>query len=161
MSSIGSPGSRESSGGNSVVSPFAQAEATLPSAKQGSAKILLWITAGVILAAVGSIGGIIGAKHLHDPLRTLEKFPVAKYLENHRAVAGAKFKGEVRVEADLGWKEGAGRLMVFSVTEDTRPIVVLIPAHLSGIFFSKGQTFLTELEVKEGGLIYANSCRKN
>jgi hypothetical protein len=98
---------------------------------------------------------------MSDPLRTLEAFPVAKYLENHRAVAGAKFKGELRVEADLGWKEGVGRLMVFTLPGDTRPIVVLIPAQLSNIYFSKGQTYLAELEVKEGGLIYANNCRKN
>ncbi len=133
----------------------------MPSVKTSSAKLFVWISVAIVMVGLGGVGGMMVAKHLSDPLRTLEKFPVAKYLENHRAVAGAKFKGEVRVEADLGWKEGVGRLMVFTMPDDTRPIVVLIPAHLSNLYFSKGQSYLTELEVKEGGLIYANTCRKN
>jgi hypothetical protein len=145
---------------SNVVSPFAHANATIPSART-SRRSVVWISIAIVMVGIGGVGGMILAKHLSDPLRTLEKFPVAKYLENHRAVAGAKFKGEVRVEADLGWKEGVGRLMVFSTPDDARTIVVLIPAHLSGIYFSKGQSYLAELEVKEGGLIYANTCRKN
>lgn len=144
-----------------MVSPFAQSAATLPSTKSSSGKLILWVVIAVVMIGGGGVGGMMLAKHLSDPLRTLEKFPVAKYLENHRVVAGAKFRGEMRVEADLGWKEGVGRLMVFTTPEDSRPFVVLVPAHLSNIYFSKGQTYLAELEVKEGGLIYANTCRKN
>jgi hypothetical protein len=65
------------------------------------------------------------------------------------------------VENDLGWKEGAGRLMVFSLRDNPHPIVVMIPPSLAQIYFTKGQTYEGELEVKEGGLIYANSIRKN
>jgi hypothetical protein len=144
-----------------VVSPFAETAATFPPTKRSSARLYIWIAIAIVMVSAGGIGGMIVARHLSDPLRTLDKFPVAKYLENYRSVAGAKFKGDLRVEADLGWKEGAGRLMVFTAAEDTRPIVVLIPPHLSNIYFSKGQTYLAELEVKEGGLIYANTCRKH
>ena len=158
MSSQASSGSEQES---KVVSPFAETSATLPPAKRSSARLYGWIAAAVLMVTVGAVGGMIVARRLNDPLRTLEKFPVAKYLESYRAVAGAKFKGDLRVEADLGWKEGAGRLMVFTTPEDSRPVVVLIPAHLSNIYFSKGQTYRAELEVKEGGLIYANTCEKN
>jgi len=37
----------------------------------------------------------------------------------------------------------------------------MIPPSLAQIYFTKGQTYEGELEVKEGGLIYANSIRKN
>ncbi len=75
---------------------------------------------------------------------------------------GSRFKGQLKVEADLGWKEGVGRLMLFSCPEDSRPIAVMIPAAVvNGMYFDKGQTYSAELEVKEGGLVYANSCKKN
>lgn len=100
--------------------------------------------------------------YLKDPYRTLEAFPVAKYLENYRSMAGSRFKAQLRVEADLGWKEGIGRLMLFSSAEEPRPIAVMVPEAIGkSIYFTKGQTYQTELEVKEGGLIYANACRKN
>lgn len=124
-------------------------------------RLALWIALGLILVVAGSGFGIFLANRVNDPLRTLEAFPVAKYLEGHRALAGAKFKGELRVEADLGWKEGVGRLMVFTAAQDPRAIVVMIPSQFSNIYFTKGQTYLAELEVKDGGLIYANTCRKN
>jgi len=38
---------------------------------------------------------------------------------------------------------------------------VMIPPTLAGTYFVKGQHYLAELEVKDGGLIYANSCKKN
>lgn len=116
----------------------------------------------MIVLAIGVVSGIFVTSYLNDPYRTLEPFPVAKYFEGHRGVAGAKFKGELRVEADLGWKEGVGRLMLFSAEGDSRPIAVMIPAAVGKeIYFTKGQSYLSELEVKEGGLIYANSIRKN
>jgi hypothetical protein len=37
-----------------------------------------------------------------------------------------------------------------------------VPAVVANdIYFTKGQTYTAEIEVKEGGLIYANSCQKN
>lgn len=145
----------------SVVSPFADTATMLPEKERSRSRTTLWVILGLVFVALGTAGGIYLASRLNDPLRTLEKFPVAKYLDNYRALSGARFKGELRVEADLGWKENVGRLMVFSVQEDPRPIVVIIPAQFSNIYFAKGQNFIAELEVKEGGLIYANSCRKN
>jgi len=41
-------------------------------------------------------------------------------------------------------------------------VAVMIPAGVAnGTFFEKGQTYLMALEVKEGGLIYASTCKKN
>lgn len=145
-----------------VVSPFAHTEATMPGKKSNTGKMVGWVVLALILIAAGAFGGVFLTRYLNDPLRTLENFPVAKYLDSYRGLAGSKFKGQLRVEADLGWKENAGRLMLFTSPDDNRPIAIMIPAAVAnGIYFTKGQTYLAELEVKEGGLIYANSCKKN
>ncbi len=107
------------------------------------------------------VGGFFLVQHLNDPLRTLEPFPVSKYLDSYKSVAGLKFRADVRVENDLGWKEGIGRLMVFTLRDDPHPIVVMIPATFAQVYFTKGQSYVGEFEVKEGGLIYANTIRKN
>ena len=143
-----------------VLSPFSDAE-SLVYHKKGKSRTALWVSLGIVLVAVLGIGGFFLVRYLNDPLRTLEPFPVSKYLESYKSLAGSKFRGNLRVENDLGWKEGAGRLMVFSLRDEPRPIVVMIPPLLAKLYFTKGQTYEGELEVKEGGLIYANSIRKN
>lgn len=145
-----------------VVSPFAHTQAVVPTKKSKSGKIIIWIVVAIVLLGAGAFSGVLLTRYLNDPLRTLENFPVAKYLDSYRSLAGSRFKGQLRVEADLGWKDGTGRLMLFTCPEDNRPIAVMIPASVAnGMYFDKGQTYLCELEVKEGGLIYANSCKKN
>jgi hypothetical protein len=120
------------------------------------------IAIGVVLAAVGATVAVFAMRYLNNPYRTLETFPVAKYLDDYEALTGSKYKANFQVEADLGWKEGVGRLMLFSTADDSRPIAVLVPAVVANdIYFTKGQTYTAEIEVKEGGLIYANSCQKN
>ena len=145
-----------------VVSPFAHAEAMVTSGRTRRSRMAwaLGVVAFFILA--GGIGAWLTIRYLDDPLRTLESFPVAKYLDDFKGLAGSRFKGNLRVEADLGWKDGVGRLMLFTATDDNRPVAVMIPAGVAnGTFFEKGQTYLMALEVKEGGLIYANACSKN
>lgn len=144
-----------------VASPFAHTEATLAAPPRRNSRIILWIAMGITLTVAGGIGGTYITRFLNDPLRTMEPFPAAKYFDNYRSLAGARFKGELRVEADLGWKEGVGRLMLFSTPSDSRAVAVMVPGSLANIYFVKGQTYVAELEVKEGGLVYANSCKKN
>jgi hypothetical protein len=144
-----------------MQSPFSDAPTVLPAQTKRKGNGLLWGLIGSILLLIVGIGGYLLYSHLNDPLRTLEVFPVAKYLEGYKSLQGSRFKGELTVENDLGFKDGTGRLMTFSTKESTHPVVVMIPQSLSGIYFVKGQHYLAELEVKEGGLIYANSCRKN
>ena len=144
-----------------VISPFAESEASISSKKKGG-PIYLYLAGGLLLLVIGAIAAMFAMRYLNDPYRTLEVFPVSKYLDNYQALAGSKYKADFRVEADLGWKEGAGRLMLFSIADDARPIAVLVPASVgTGIYFTKGQTYTAEVEVKEGGLIYANSFQKN
>ena len=151
-----------SSESEKVISPFAHSEVAISRNKGGGGKLFFIIGISLLLVVGGAVAGIFVMRYVNDPYRTLENFPVSKYLDNYQSLAGSKFKAEFRVEADLGWKDGAGRLMLFSTVDDSRPIAVLIPAAVGkGIYFTKGQTYLAEIEVKEGGLIYANSCQKN
>jgi len=155
--------SKESKGEfGGVASPFAHVEGVMPKGKARRSRMAWVIGVAIVLVVAGAIGGWLTMRYLNDPLRTLETFPVAKYLEDYKGLAGSRFKGSLRVEADLGWKEGVGRLMLFTAPEDNRPVAIMIPAGVAnGTFFEKGQTYLLALAVKEGGLIYAESCSKN
>lgn len=152
---------QENNQNSSVVSPFSDSEGHPIHKTRKKTSLGLWISLSVFLIVILGVTGIVLARFLNDPLRTLEPLPVGKYMESYKSLAGSKFRANLRVENDLGWKEGIGRLMVFSLQEDSRPIVVMIPAGMSQIHFTKGQTYVGELEVKEGGLVYANSIRKD
>ena len=121
--------------------------------------MLLLVSSLLILVIVGVVG-YFSFKYLEDPFRTLEPFPMDKYLGDYRSMSGAKFKADLKVSADLGWKAETGRLMVFTIQNDNRPLVVLIPPKLGGIFFEKGQNYQASLMVGEGGLVYADTCEK-
>jgi len=146
-----------------IASPFSKTSQSFPdSSNKKNTTLLLWVGLGIILLIIGSVGGAFLFSSLNDPLRTLEPFPVGKFLDSPRALQGSTFGGEFRVEANLSYKEGVGRLMLFSTTSDARPIAVMVPEAVGkDIYFTKGQTYRGELEVKEGGLIYANVFRKN
>jgi len=146
--------------GSPIISPFSDTE-THSFQKRRKSHVVTWVIIGVCLLAVLGSGGFLLFRYLNDPLRTLEPFPVAKYLESYKSLAGSKFRADLQVENDLGWKEGVGRLMVFTLHDDPHPIVAMISPTLAQIYFVKGQNYQAELEIKEGGLIYANSCRKN
>jgi len=123
--------------------------------------MIVIITIGLFCAAA-AVAAFFIMHYAKDPYCTLETFPVGKYFDTYQGLAGSKFKAEFRVEADLGWKDSAGRLMLLSAENDPRPIAVFIPQSISsGIYFTKGQTYAAAIEVKEGGLIYADSCQKN
>lgn len=146
-----------------VLSPFSGSAETFPQAS-GTSRKNIFLAAGLtcFLLCVAAVGVFFLMGYLNDPYRTMEPFPVSKFLDSPRALLGSKFQAELRVEANLAYKDEVGRLMLFSTSEDSRPVAVMVPdAVAQDIYFTKGQTYMAELEVKEGGLIYANSCKKN
>ena len=144
-----------------VISPFAQTTSTVQSkGGRSSGSWALWIVSSLLVLVIFGITGYFTYKYLGDPYRTLEPFPMDKYLADYRSMTGNKFKADLKVSADLGWKAETGRLMVFTIQNDSRPLVVLIPPKLSGLYFTKGQNYQASLEVGEGGLVYADSCEK-
>jgi hypothetical protein len=100
-----------------VISPFAQSEAIISKSKGSGGKLLLIVGAGLLLVVIGAVVAVAAMRYLNDPYRTLETFPVSKYLDDYQALAGSKYKANFRVEADLGWKEGAGRPCASSCCE--------------------------------------------
>ncbi len=144
-----------------VISPFAKTTSTVqPRGGRGPGSYALWIVSSLLILVIIGIVGYFTYQYLDDPFRTLKPFPMDKYLSDYRSMTGLKFRGDLKVSADLGWKAETGRLMVFTVQDDSRPLVVLIPPKLSGLFFEKGQNYLVSMEVGEGGLVYADSCEK-
>ncbi len=144
-----------------VISPFAQTTSTVrQTGGKGGGSVALYIVSGLLAVVILGIIGYFSYKYMADPYRTLEPFPMDKYLSDYRAMTGAKFKADLKVSNDLGSKPDTGRLMVFTLQNDTRPLVVLIPPKFGGLFFEKGQNYQASLEVGEGGLIYADSCEK-
>ena len=144
-----------------VISPFARTTSTVQATGgRGSGSWALWIVSSLLLLVILGIVGYFTYKYVGDPYRTLEPFPMDKYLADYRSMTGNKFKADLKVSADLGWKAETGRLMVFTVQNDNRSLVVLIPPKLSGLYFTKGQDYQASLEVGEGGLVYADSCEK-
>lgn len=145
-----------------IISPFAQTTSSVrPAQQQRRVSWPLWIVSGVLGLLLLGNAAYFTLKYLDNPYRTLEPFSVDKYLADFQSLAGSKFGSDLKVVADLGWKEGMGRLMVFTAPNDSRPILVMIPPKLSAIYFSKGQTYQVAIEVGEGGLIYADSCDKD
>jgi hypothetical protein len=145
-----------------VISPFAQTTSTVQTSGggRGGSSWPLWVVSALLVLVVAGAVTYFTYKYLEDPYRTLEPFPVDKYMSDYRSLAGAKFKADLKVSADLGWKADVGRLMVFTMDNDNRALVVLMPPKLGDIFFTKGQNYRASLEVGEGGLIYADSCEK-
>jgi hypothetical protein len=145
-----------------IISPFAQTTSSVrPEGQRRRGSWPLWVVTGLLVLLVLGNAAYFAVKYLNNPYRTLEPFPVDKYLADFQPLAGSKFTSDLKVEADLGWKANVGRLMVFTAPNDTRPLLVMIPPKLAGTYFSKGQTYQVALEVGEGGLIYADSCDKD
>jgi hypothetical protein len=151
----------EEDGNARVVSPFARTTSTVqPTGRKGSGSWALGIVSTLLVLVIVGILGYFSYKYMADPYRTLEVFPMDKYLGDYRSMTGAKFKADMKVSNDLGFKPDTGRLMVFTLQNDSRPLVVLIPPKFGGLFFEKGQSYLMALEVEDGGLVYADSCEK-
>jgi len=144
-----------------IISPFAQTTSTVRRGSGGgSGSLALWIVSGLLIVLIVGVIGYFTYQYLENPYRTLEPFPLDKYLSDYRSMTGNKFKAELKVSADLGWTSETGRLMVFTLPNDNRSVVVLIPPKLSGIYFTKGQNYQASLEVQQDGLVYADTCEK-
>lgn len=144
-----------------TVSPFAHHEAQVSHHPRPSGgKIALWVAAGFVAALLAGLGIFQIQKVINDPFRTLEVFPADKYFENYQSLTGARFKADLRVENELGYKEGVGKLMVLGTENSKRSVPVLVSPELATTVFTKGQLYRFELVIREGGLIYGIRCKK-
>lgn len=89
-----------------------------------------------------------------------EAFEADDYFERPGALAGLQFDASLRVESDLGWREGVGRIMTFSIIDDGRQISAILPGELADEHFRKGERYRVTLAVRAGGLIEIRSARR-
>jgi len=144
-----------------IISPFAQTTSTVQGARaRGSSSWALWLVSTLLVLVIVGIIAYFSFKYLNNPYRTLEPFPMDKYLSDYRSMSGPTFKADLTVAADLGYDPAKGHLMVFTLQNDNRSLVVLIPLKLKDIYFTKGQNYQVSLQVEEGGLVYADTCEK-
>ncbi len=145
-----------------IISPFAQTTSTVRRGSgSSSGSLALWIVSGLLVLVILGVSGYFLVQYLNNPYRTLEPFPMDKYLSDYRSMVGNKFKADLKVSASLDYEPNVGRLMVFTLPDDSRSIVVLIPPKLSSeLYFTKGQSYQASLEVQQDGIVYADSCEK-
>jgi hypothetical protein len=142
-------------------SPFADHQAQVSHRSGGpGGKIVLWIAAGFVTALLLGFGALQLQSVLNDPFRTLEEFPAERYLDNYQALAGGRYKADLRVENELGFKEGVGKLMVLGTENSRHSVPVLVSPELASTSFTKGQLYRFELIIREGGVIYGIRAKK-
>jgi hypothetical protein len=129
--------------------------------QKSQSRAWLWALLGACGAVALAVIGFMLFQTGSDPLRTFEEFPIEAYLRNHESVLGSRFRAELILDADLGGELGKGRLFSFRSQPTGRLLPILVPDNVGQATFDKGQRYLLELEVRSGGVIYANSCRKS
>jgi hypothetical protein len=155
------PTPEEESESPRIISPFAQTTSTVRRGSgSGSGSLALWIVSALLAVVILGVIGYFTVQYLNDPYRTLEPFPMDKYLSDYRSMVGNKFKAEMKVSASIDYQADTGRLMVFTLPNDSRSLVVLVPPKFSGLYFTKGQNYQASLEVQQDGTVYADSCEK-
>ncbi|MCF6311707.1 MAG: hypothetical protein L3J39_04580 [Verrucomicrobiales bacterium] len=148
--------------GQSVYNtPFSESEKEMPKTGSVGGKAAVWAALGGVGTVVVLAIGYMVYSSIQDPFRTLDIFPTEKYLRNHESVVGSRFRLELTVVAELGGDFDKGRLLSFRDDASQRALAVLVSPDLGQVSFSKGQSYLAEIEVKNGGLIYAHAFRKN
>ena len=151
----------EAPGQYNYSAPFAESPATMPKTPAGGGKAALW----AVLVAVGAVLMIgvvfVVYQSLQDPFRTLDTFPTQRYLDNYEGVVGSRFRASLTVDAELGGTFDMGRLLTFREEVTQKPLAVLVPPNLAQTGFSKGQSYVAEVEVGQGGLIHAHGFKKN
>ncbi len=115
----------------------------------------------LLVAAAIAICYYFGSK-VSDPLRTTQSLDVLTYLENANSLRGNTYRISGTVWNSLGWSPTAGRLFAVEVgvgkPGDLLPL--LVPAALNHVNLQKGQRFVFEVEIIEGGILRVKSLRK-
>jgi hypothetical protein len=125
-----------------VMSPYQDPPQPVEPPKEGfpMKSLIIAIYSTVLVLLLVLVGVLLWRRTVDNPYRTLEIFPTQTYFDNAPSLFGNKFQAKLRVEGDLGWSPGVGRLMVFSVEGDSRYIPVMVKGDQDSFSFNKGQT---------------------
>lgn len=122
-----------------------------------------WIVAAVLVGVGTLVVGRLVFSHASDPYRTLQPLNVAGYLDNANSLRGNVYRVTGMVWNSLGWSPTAGRIFAIEAGDErtTELLPVLVPAALNYVNLQKGQRFVFEVEVSEGGVLLVRSLRKS
>ena len=90
-----------------------------------------------------------------------EPFPVAAYLEAPDNLQGNRYTLDAEIDAQLGWKEGTGRLLAvhpLSAEAGVRLPVFIADSLQANLMVA--QRYRLELTVRRGGLLHVSALRK-
>lgn len=120
-----------------------------------------------LLGVVGLVGGAIATGYFvfaatNDPYRTLQSLSVPAYLDNANSLRGNVYRVKGTLWDSLGWSPSVGRLYSVETGEgkSVELLPVLVPATLNRVNLQKGQRFVFEVEVADGGILMVRSLRK-
>lgn len=145
-----------------VNSPFSNSRVSIqpPHPTLTAKGLALWV--GIALGVAIIVGAVIFSKELFfSHLRTLREFPVQEYYENQTSLEGTRFRADLTIAGQIGWKETLGRLVNCTVGDGKLPVVVLVPPKFDSTSMEAGRQFQAELLVTEGGLIKVNFLKPN
>jgi hypothetical protein len=77
--------------GEEVASPFSESLTNVEIRKGRHRGTLILVACCLVFAVSTGVAGYFGVRYLNDPFRTLPSFPVAKYLDDYKELAGSKY----------------------------------------------------------------------
>ncbi len=121
-----------------------------------------WFALVGFLAIAAVAAGYFIFTKASDPYRTMQTLNVGAYMENANSLRGNIYRVTGAVWNSLGWSPSDGRLYAIEVGDNTPAdlLPVLVPVSLNQVNLQKGQRFIFEIEVGEGGVLLVRSLRK-
>lgn len=136
-------------------------------ARRANSKIRpLWVALILGALALAIAVGIFLQNTGGEPFRTVPELDMADYLNNANSLQGNVYKVRGRIAQSLGYSRGQGRLFSVDVTgkdgnsSGGSVLPILVPPALSYLNLQKGQLYIFQLEVGDGGILKARDMKK-
>lgn len=88
-----------------------------------------------------------------------EPFPVQSFLSAPDNLQGNRYELEAEIDAQLGWREGVGRLVAVRALKGDARLPVFIADSLNANLLV-AQRYRFEITVRKGGLLYVERLKK-
>ena len=145
-----------------INTPFADKQVKASAGQKNFKNNSKYIIVGVALALVVGIGLFLTKGFTSDRYRTLESININELLDSHERLVGGEFKLLATVDNELGTENTRGKLVSFRDSESLKVVPVMINSgELASRVLSKGQRYKLEVEVRNGGLLYAKHFEKD
>ena len=123
-----------------------------------SGKSPLLIMGGVGIAAVGLLVGIVVLRSFsggtHAPL------PVDDFAQTPKNFSGNRYEFEGRIDRQLGFEEGVGRIILTQSVESELPVPLYVAAEHANFSPNPGQVYRFSLRVDGDGILNVEAYEK-